>query len=50
MNHTYSIRIMHYKTKQWTHVTHIITSDSEDNIKKQFELDYKQPVLVVKIS
>lgn len=50
MNHTYSIRIRHHQTKQWTHVTSIVTSSSEDDIKKQFELDYKQSVLVVKIS
>ncbi len=49
MNFTYSIRIRHHITKQWTHITTHITSASEDSVKSLFEKDYKQPVLVVKI-
>lgn len=50
MNRTLSIRIRHHATKQWTHLTSHVTSAKLEDVQKQFEADYGQPVQVVEIT
>lgn len=41
---TYSIRIRHFRTGEWTHNSSITTTDSPVEIKKDYEEQYQQPV------
>lgn len=47
---TYSIRIRHFRTGEWTHNSSITTTDSPVEIKKDYEEQYQQPVQVVEQS
>lgn len=50
MNHTYSIRIRHFRTGVWTHTASATTTASVEEIQQQYEKDYGQPVQVVEIT
>lgn len=47
---TYSIRIKHFRTGVWTHNTSVDTTASAEEVQREYEALYKQPVQVVESS
>ena len=50
MCHYYSIQIRHFRTGVWTHNTSSYTTASAEELQKQYETSYNQPVRVVKVT